>query len=177
MRIKAKELSRSRTPRLYEVWRSMKRRCEQPTHTFYKYYGARGISVCEEWHDFHTFAQWAVDNGYDINAEHLKCTLDRIDSNGNYEPSNCRWVDMKVQNNNKDCNIYVEFEGKTLTVAEWGDELNLTKDQVWRMYHLKRKGRSIPDYLEAMKYHREEYEEHAKKFKRPGRRKVYASLE
>ena len=63
------------------------------------HYGAVGIKVCEEWeNDYQSFKTWAYENGYDENAEIMKCTIDRIDPNGNYEPSNCRWVDMFVQN-------------------------------------------------------------------------------
>lgn len=79
----------------------MKRRCENSNHKDYKWYGAKGITVCEEWHNYPAFKQWAVENGYDENAPKGKCTIDRINPYGNYEPNNCRWVDMKTQNSNK----------------------------------------------------------------------------
>lgn len=88
--------------RLYGVWQAMRVRCEYKHHPHFKHYGGRGIKVCDEWRrDFETFRSWALANGYDENAPRGQCTLDRIDVNGNYEPSNCRWVDMKTQNNNK----------------------------------------------------------------------------
>lgn len=90
-----------RKDRLYSVWHSMIRRCETSTDKEYKYYGAKGVAVCEAWHDYILFKKWALDNGYDENAKYGDCTIDRINPNGNYEPSNCRWVDMKTQNNNK----------------------------------------------------------------------------
>ena len=75
----------------------MKSRCCNPNVPFYKYYGGKGIAVCEEWqNDFQSFFGWSMANGYE---DHL--TIDRIDNDGNYEPSNCRWVSMAVQNRNK----------------------------------------------------------------------------
>ena len=88
--------------RLYNVWCGIKGRCDTPTNTAYKYYGGRGISICREWADsFVAFRDWALANGYDESAERGTCTIDRIDPDGDYEPSNCRWVDMSVQNRNK----------------------------------------------------------------------------
>lgn len=87
--------------RLYGVWKCMKQRCENPNAGGYKNYGGRGIRVCEQWHDYSNFREWAFDNGYDSEAPRGKCTLDRIDNDGCYEPDNCRWVDMFVQANNK----------------------------------------------------------------------------
>jgi hypothetical protein len=92
---------KDKVDRLYPVWRSMKQRCQLPSMTHYKDYGGRGITVCKEWQDYIQFKRWAIKNGYDENAPRGKCTIDRIDVNGNYEPSNCRWVDMKIQAHNK----------------------------------------------------------------------------
>jgi len=83
--------------KLYFVWAQMKGRCFNKKHKEYKNYGARGITVCQEWQtDYGVFWAWAKQNGY---QEGL--TLDRIDVNGNYEPDNCRWTNMHVQNANK----------------------------------------------------------------------------
>lgn len=87
--------------RLYTVWSGMKGRCNRPSSKSYKNYGGRGIKVCPEWEEsFEAFATWAYENGYDETAKRGDCTIDRVDVNGDYEPSNCRWVDMKIQARN-----------------------------------------------------------------------------
>ena len=97
----SKKHGKSRKSRLYNVWVGMRQRCNDKNHKSYKNYGGRGIRVCEEWDDFESFEAWALDNGYDKDAPYGECTLDRIDVNGNYEPSNCRWVDAATQARNK----------------------------------------------------------------------------
>ena len=83
--------------RLYGVWNTMRQRCLNPNNHKYKNYGGRGIKVCDEWlHDFMAFYDWSMDNGYKPGL-----TIDRINNDGNYEPNNCRWTTMKVQNNNR----------------------------------------------------------------------------
>ena len=88
--------------RLYRVYNSMKQRCYNPKNPNYDNYGGRGITICDEWlKDFMNFYNWAIRNGYDYDAEFGECTIDRIDVNGNYEPSNCRWTSIEVQATNK----------------------------------------------------------------------------
>ena len=88
--------------RLFNVWRGMKRRCHSTSDKNYDIYGGRGIAVCDEWrNNFQAFYDWAMANGYDENAPTGQCTIDRVDNDKGYSPDNCRWVDMKVQNNNK----------------------------------------------------------------------------
>ena len=88
--------------RLYWVWHSMKDRCYNPKATSYKHYGGRGIKVCDEWkNSFKTFYDWSYSHGYDENAPRNKCTIDRINNDGDYEPSNCRLVDAKIQASNQ----------------------------------------------------------------------------
>lgn len=90
-----------RDARLYSVWKTMKKRCENENCKSYKYYGEKGVCICDEWHDYSTFKTWATENGYDENADYGECTIDRIDPYGNYEPNNCRWISMADQNRNK----------------------------------------------------------------------------
>ena len=83
--------------RLYGIWAGMKSRCLNPKAPKYEIYGGKGVKVCPEWsHSFENFRDWAQANGY---ADDL--SIDRIDSNGNYEPSNCRWATVKEQNKNR----------------------------------------------------------------------------
>ncbi len=114
---------KSRT-RIYNCWSNMKRRCYNPNNCMYERYGARGVKVCDEWRtNFQNFYQWSLSNGY---ADNL--TIDRIDTNGNYEPSNCRWITNLEQANNKSTNCFIEYKGQTLTLAQWSRELNIGYD-------------------------------------------------
>lgn len=102
----------SRT-RLHQIWSHMKTRCFCPTVKPFEYYGARGITVCNQWADsFEAFRDWALANGYRDDLE-----LDRKDTNGNYEPSNCRWATrtQQMQNTRKRCNAKTsKFKGVSL---------------------------------------------------------------
>lgn len=113
--------------RLYHIWTAMKERCFNENNNAYKHYGGRGITVCDEWlNDFQAFYNWAMANGYKDDL-----TIDRIDSNGNYEPSNCRWVTQKEQCNNTRRNVVIEFNGKEQTLQQWADEMNISCKTLW----------------------------------------------
>ena len=110
-----------RNTRLYNIWKCMKERCYYKKHEYYEYYGGRGIIICEEWKEnFVAFYNWAINNGYKSSL-----TIDRINNDGNYEPSNCRWVDKIEQSNNKRSNVMIEYQGKVQSLADWCRELNL----------------------------------------------------
>lgn len=120
-----------RNTRLYNVWGLMKNRCNCITNDNYHNYGGRGIKVCDEWqNNFMNFYTWAMKNGYDETAKRGECTLDRIDVNGNYEPSNCRWVNSKIQSNNTRYNRYITYEGLTLTVSQWSDKIKVDSSTI-----------------------------------------------
>lgn len=100
--------------RLYKIWSRMIWRCEKPSYQFFSDYGGRGIGVCDEWHRFDVFKEWALSNGYSDNL-----TIDRIDNNKGYNPNNCRWATMKQQANNRRTNRFVTYNGDTKTVTQW----------------------------------------------------------
>ena len=101
--------------RLYIIFKGMKNRCYYKAHTAFQYYGGRGIGICEEWlNDFNSFYEWSMENGYSDDL-----TIDRIDTNGNYEPDNCRWATMLEQLNNTRYNHIMDYDGESHTLAEW----------------------------------------------------------
>lgn len=117
--------------RLYLSWAHMISRCYNKNVKHYHNYGGRGISVCDEWREsFEKFSRWALDNGYEENL-----TIDRIDNNGNYEPSNCRWVTHKDQVRNRRNTILIEIDGVEKTLSEWceiyGAEYHLVHKRIF----------------------------------------------
>jgi hypothetical protein len=102
--------------RIYRTWSHIIQRCENPKTENYKYYGGRGIKVCDEWHKFEVFYQWAMANGYEDNLE-----IDRIDSNRSYEPDNCRWVTRKENNRNTRNNHFIKIGSETKPIGEWAE--------------------------------------------------------
>lgn len=109
--------------RLYNIWEQMRYRCQRKSHEAYKYYGAKGIKVCDEWEtDYAAFKKWAEANGYKDNL-----SIDRIDSSGDYCPQNCRWANAKTQANNRTNNVLITYKGKTQTVTEWSEETGLSR--------------------------------------------------
>ena len=118
--------------RLHSIWKSMKYRCLTPNWKPYKFYGARGITVCEEWkNSYLTFKKWAVDNGYKEDLE-----LERVDVNGNYEPSNCKWINHHEQTLNRRDTLYLKFidTGETFKLYDFctNEHINYNTVNGWR---------------------------------------------
>jgi len=106
--------------RLYRIYKHMVCRCTNQNDIRYSKYGARGISICEEWDTFEKFAEWALNNGYNENL-----SIDRIDVNLGYTPDNCKWSTPFEQAVNKTNTHYVEFRGERKSIAEWAKEYGM----------------------------------------------------
>ena len=130
--------------KLNQVYKGMKQRCFNSNDMHYKNYGARGITVCPEWLDSEevklkgspskgwlTFKKWALENGY---KEGL--TIDRINVNGNYEPSNCRWINIKEQQSNRRSCKFITYKGKTQCMKNWCKELNLNYNRIKNRFRI-----------------------------------------
>lgn len=114
--------------KLFREWQYMKRRCYQKTYKFYSYYGGRGISVDEKWvSSYLVFKEWAISHGY---QEGL--TLDRIDTNGNYTPDNCRWVTRKIQMSNTRATHLFTIKDETHSLTEWARIYNVPTETLRR---------------------------------------------
>lgn len=138
-------MSRANT-RLNIIFNHMKTRCYNPKHNRYKDYGAKGITVCDEWNNsefahkecratkgFLAFKKWALSNGY---ADNL--TLYRIDNNKGYSPENCRWVSTVEQANNRRNTLFITYKGKTQSLADWCRELNLNYYTMYTRLHISK---------------------------------------
>jgi hypothetical protein len=112
--------------RIYRIYRKMIRRCCNPNEPSYKDYGGRGIAICKDWlDDFMNFYDWAVVNDYKDDL-----SIDRINNNGNYEPSNCRWATKKEQANNTRKTIFLTYKGETKPASEWAEITGIKKDTI-----------------------------------------------
>lgn len=116
--------------RLHNIWLTMRSRCEKPNCSTYHKYGAKGIKVCSEWSIFENFRDWSLSNGYND-----QLTIDRINPLGNYEPSNCRWVTQKVQQNNRSNNVKLTYKGITHSIIEWSEILKIPLHNLYDRYY------------------------------------------
>jgi len=134
-----------RKARVWSIWMSIKRRCRNPKSTGYYKYGARGINVCDEWYDnFVNFYEWAINNGYKDDL-----TIDRKDNDGNYEPSNCRWVNNYIQANNKRNNIWYPYRGELKTLGQICRTEGIDYKHVYQL--IKRDKYSLEKAIEYLK--------------------------
>lgn len=118
--------------RLYRCYANIKTRCTNKKQDPYNRYINRGIDMCEEWkQSYVSFQDWAIKNGYSDNL-----TIDRIDNNGDYEPNNCRWVDRKVQSNNRRTNRILEYKEEKDTISNWSSRLKIPYHYI--QYRLKK---------------------------------------
>lgn len=128
--------------RIYHLFQNMKQRCYNPNAENYKIYGGRGIRVCDEWlhpDGFEKFYEWAISNGYNDNL-----SIDRIDVNGDYSPMNCRWANDETQYNNTRKSVYLTFDNKTQSAAQWAREIGVDRHTI---YGRIRKGLPIEEVL------------------------------
>lgn len=117
--------------RLYHIFNGMRTRCYNPKDINYKNYGGRGIKICDEWlEDFFKFMDWSMQNKYQNNL-----TIDRIDVNGNYEPNNCRWINIKEQENNRRDNVFLKHKGKIKTLKQWAETINIPYNTLYSRYY------------------------------------------
>ena len=115
--------------RLWQIWVDMRGRCERESDTSYSYYGGRGISICEEWHDFEAFKEWAISHGY---TDEL--TIDRKDVDGNYCPENCCWKSRKEQVRNRRTTKKTIYNGEEKTIGEISEIEGITYQQAYDKY-------------------------------------------
>ena len=124
------------TTRIYYVWSGMRHRCDYPNDTAYKWYGAKGVTVCPDWYDFETFEAWALTNGY---APGL--SIDRIDNSLGYSPDNCKWSTPTEQTAGRKCSCLIEYMGVTMTRGAWakflGVDQGTIKDRVERGWSIE----------------------------------------
>lgn len=113
--------------RAYRVWQNMIRRCSNPKDWAYRWYGGRGISVCERWRDFTKFLE-------DMGQPPDGLEIDRINNNGNYEPGNCRWATIQEQMNNRRNTIRIEFQGCVDTISGWAIKLKMCRQTLRRRF-------------------------------------------
>jgi hypothetical protein len=108
---------------VYQAWQSMQQRCNNPADPSYSDYGARGIQVCERWNSVHAFLE-------DLGHPPAGMSLGRINNDGNYEPTNCRWETQEQQNDNTRRNRHITWQGRTQTIKGWAAELDLEPKRI-----------------------------------------------
>lgn len=146
-----KEFKHLQNTRLFSIWRGMMNRCYLKSKCNYRYYGGRGIKVCDDWNEtwhrgFLRFYDWAIKSGYKDGL-----TLDRIDVNGDYCPENCRWVTWEVQvENRRDNSIKIEYNGEKRNLKEWCRLFGMNYSTIRN--RIKTRGLSFEEALKSNKF-------------------------
>lgn len=137
-------------PRLYSIYYGMIKRCYDINNEAYKNYGGRGIRVCNEWvREPNNFIKWALQFG-DMELNKDKLTLDRIDTNDDYKPSNCRWVNMESQANNRRNNITILFYGNEITISNLSKLTKISYSKLLNAYHNGSIYKVLKEYCEVV---------------------------
>jgi len=110
--------------RTYRIWTGLSVRCHNRNSRKWKWYGARGIVVCDRWKKFENFIE-------DMGEPPQGMELDRIDNDGNYEPTNCRWTTRREQMRNTRHNRYLSMGGETMCVASWAERTGLSQQRIY----------------------------------------------
>lgn len=127
---------------IYHIWQGMKDRCYNKNNPNSIHWLGRGIKVCNEWkNNYLSFKKWALENGYKKGL-----SLDRIDVNGNYEPTNCRWVTIEQQNKNTTRTKHITYKNKIYTVPEFASLFDVHPETV--RYWLYRKNKTLKEFIE-----------------------------
>jgi len=125
-------------PKLYGVWMTMKSRCKNPNRLKYKDYGGRGINICSEWEDAEVFCKWALENGYKDGLQ-----IDRINNDGDYEPSNCRFVTPKENSRNRRNTVLLTVKGETKCVAELCETISISPNTIY--WWIRKRGKNYAE--------------------------------
>lgn len=124
----------------YHQWASMKDRCKNPNNRNYKHYGGRGITYHPEWERWENFKAWMLSSGYEDGL-----TLERINVDGNYEPSNCCWITKSEQTNNTRRTVLYSYNGVTQNINQWAKTLGVNKNTLW--YGLRKRNLTIEEFI------------------------------
>jgi hypothetical protein len=115
--------------RIHRIWCNMRDRCSAFGKERGEHYADKGVTVCKEWENYLTFKCWALNNGYSDDL-----TIDRINVNGNYEPSNCRWATLQEQERNKSNSIFIEYKGVNKHLKDWAEEFHIKYNTLYQRY-------------------------------------------